>query len=383
MLLVFCAAPSALRLHVQVLPAEPDSTHPRLRRLLQDPTAPREQGTPTVNASWFQNYISDARETQLRVFREIIGNNSKVVLLNLLPHASAKDEALTSLGLLRILDEMNVKAIRHCSTGVDTACVGELLEAPTQDTSIIVQLALSSTQHSDMDKAIADTIRKFHDCDVTFFLSGDWWEDDVTNRAFRNIASQMEHVSMVVTSPHVYKILSKFHSIKSSLTPHLGLSMGSQERFTAPLYDVIWSLDRSQYKIAETCDNLPSSWSCDVRGVDRNWPIPKGHDLLDNSYTTVYLSLLHFLRGRTAVVEGLSGHVLCSLLNIPHVIMSSRPDVTSYVKHWLAEEHGTGQVVLGGDSRTAAELVQYLLEANMAVLPERSSLIRNIKKFWM
>ncbi|GFO46026.1 pyruvyl transferase 1 [Plakobranchus ocellatus] len=180
-----------------------------------------------------------------------------------------------------------------------------------------------------------------------------------------------ENVTFVMRDHLSYKIAQNIFNgtTKFILAPDMAFQIGPVARFLSPVFDIMWI----RRKDAETpgYKMIPST----PPGVRLHvsdwwqWYTPRAPSSLEKAHYICTNGFFYLQRGRVVITDRLHGHILATLLNIPHVVIdNSAHKLSAYHLSWTASLENT---VLTNDPRKAVDLAVELLKRYNSTLPPR------------
>jgi exopolysaccharide biosynthesis predicted pyruvyltransferase EpsI len=89
------------------------------------------------------------------------------------------------------------------------------------------------------------------------------------------------------------------------------------------------------------------------------WKTPRGDSPMENIFLMTTNGMMFLQRGRVVITDRLHGHILSTLLNIPHIYIDNKQrKISNYHTTWTA---GLDNVVLANSSIDAVEKAKELL----------------------
>ena len=162
-----------------------------------------------------------------------------------------------------------------------------------------------------------------------------------------------------------------FKGIKHILMPDLAYNIGMMSRQLPPAFDVLW-LKRNdgespKYQTATVLRDV--NFTYHVSDYKQEWQSNKGVTDMERAFIVTSSGLQFIQRGRVLITDRLHGHILSSLLNIPHVIFDNPPfyKLSSFHNSWTASQ---SNVVIVDTASQAVIEAQKMLKRYHPVLPK-------------
>ncbi|XP_048247973.1 glucose-6-phosphate/phosphate translocator 2, chloroplastic-like [Haliotis rufescens] len=111
--------------------------------------------------------------------------------------------------------------------------------------------------------------------------------------------------------------------------PDMAFEIGSVERFVSPTFDILWMRRSDDESTKYQMPYIPHQLSYHVADW-LSWPTPKS-PAMEYAFHIATNGMLFLQRGRVVITDRLHGHILSTLLGIPHVILDNNyHKVSSY-----------------------------------------------------
>ncbi|GFR75734.1 triose phosphate/phosphate translocator, chloroplastic [Elysia marginata] len=180
-----------------------------------------------------------------------------------------------------------------------------------------------------------------------------------------------ENVTFVMRDHLSYSIAKEyFHgATKFILAPDMAFQVGLVKRFMSPVFDIMW-IRRAD---GETpgYNEIPSPPSGIRLHVSDwwKWRTPGAPNSLEKAHYICTNGFFYLQRGRVIISDRLHGHILATLLNIPHVLIDNKAHkLSAYHSSWTASLENT---VITNDPSKALKLAVELLHKYNSSLPPR------------
>ncbi|XP_005101536.2 pyruvyl transferase 1 [Aplysia californica] len=180
-----------------------------------------------------------------------------------------------------------------------------------------------------------------------------------------------ENLTLVLRDLQTYSFAKEHFKGKTKLllAPDIAFQIGNVNRFQSPVFDVMW-IKRIDYE-APNYGSIPEHPS-DVRFHVSDWWSWKTNDAPTSLEKAFYVSVegFNFLsRGRVLVTDRLHGHILSTLMNMPHVLVDNRyKKLSSYHNSWTK---GLENTKLTNQPEKAMAMILDLLDVHQQDLPPR------------
>ncbi|CAG5116622.1 unnamed protein product [Candidula unifasciata] len=156
--------------------------------------------------------------------------------------------------------------------------------------------------------------------------------------------------------PLVYTPIEQISKgVQLILAPDMAFCIGIVPRQLPPIYDIVWLKRSDDESTKYVVPSFPPNISVDVNDwVD--WKSNFGKTAIENVFLRTYEAFQFLQRGRVVVTDRLHGHILSTLMNIPHVLIDNPPylKLSSFDKSWTASLRNTRLVSNGSQALSAA-----------------------------
>ena len=285
-----------------------------------------------------------------QVFTKILGDHTRVVLANF-PIDDA-ESAITMLGLVNLLDTLHVEwtiACGYSKCGNFSSVIQATKDKPTS-------MVLVSVGHGDLEFINSTFIKEIESSATEVVLFDPW--------------SQLPEESYSEVNDHVVLItyVTSTHRKETNPIPHLGFSIGHQDRFIYPFYDFVVLRSATE----TSCDVLSNTEvTCSSKDWDtsKEWRLPKSTWITEQIYLNSYSRFMCALRGKVVISDQVVGHVVASLFGIPHVIVEHSDNIRKYFGLWHLDDN----LYLSKDAAGVARKAEFILNNMHNVLPSIDS----------
>ncbi|KAK7477598.1 hypothetical protein BaRGS_00031146 [Batillaria attramentaria] len=339
--------------------------HAFLKKKLIEVTQETDGLSPYLKTS--DEVIAEAERVQQSLFSDLIGDKKYAVLIGAIAIENKGDSAIT-IGEVMMLEKLQIELLYYINvvrcTGEKFKHAQELVASHATDDVVILMHGggnlIGYGQENDCREKAFQAFPKHK----TIILSQSFF-------MYGSEASVAHRVKMYCCNPELTILLRDRLSLhiakrlftngtKLLLAPDMAYAIGPVSRFSPPVYDVVW-LHRgdSETPVYKSLPTFPRNTL--VRVSDwRGWTSPKGATTLETAHNMMMNGLLFLQRGRVVVTDRLHGHILCILLDIPHVLLDNADNkLSSYHNTWT---RGLTNTRLTDNPQDAARLAMELLE---------------------
>ena len=153
------------------------------------------------------------------------------------------------------------------------------------------------------------------------------------------------------------------------LAPDMAFQIGLVHRFMSPSYDIMW-LKRGDLESPPkySVKTLMDKRNVTIESADwTKWSTKLGSTTMESAFLMANNGFVFLQRGRVVITDRLHGHILSTLLNIPHVLIDNQyKKLSTYHNTWT---RSLENVLLTNDSSKALGLAMTLLEKYRDELP--------------
>lgn len=180
-----------------------------------------------------------------------------------------------------------------------------------------------------------------------------------------------ENVTFVMRDHQSYSYAKQYFSGTSRfiLAPDMAFQIGPMQRFLSPVFDILW-IKRQDNETPgySTIPTPPAGVRMHVSDWWR-WMTPPAPSSLEKAFYVCTNGFFYLQRGRVVITDRLHGHILSTLLDIPHVLIDNKEHkLSAYHSSWTA---GLNNTYLTDDPVIALDIALQLLEEYKESLPPR------------
>ncbi|KAK7484431.1 hypothetical protein BaRGS_00024316 [Batillaria attramentaria] len=320
--------------------------------------------------------IAEARRVQQSLFSYLADDEKYAVLIGTVASKNKGDSAIT-IGEMMLLEKLQIELLYYinvffCNDKMFERAKGLLALHATDEVVILMHGG---------GNLVGNTYYAAGDCREKAFEAFPNHKKILLSQSFIMSGSKKtvdQRVEMYCCNPKLTILLRDRLSLyiakrmftngtKLLLAPDMAYAIGPISRFSPPLYDIMW-LHRSDTE-SPMYNSLPAfPPNISVRKSDwLKWASPTGTSTVESAHNELMNGLLFLQRGRVVVTDRLHGHILCVLLDIPHVLLDNADNkLSSYYNTWT---RGLANTRLTDNPQDAARLAMELLETYSESLP--------------
>lgn len=330
--------------------------------------------------------IQEAQCIQMDLFMELVGQYQYAVLIDVATYENKGDPAI-AMGEVLLLKRLGIELFDHCTTGL--SCNAKYLQKiksnieaqglGPQDVVILMQGGgnLILYMYNDWLREIA--FQTFPGYETVLFPQSVWVPNttDPDFIHYRDNYRRQSNFTMIMRDFQSLKIAKRHFASPQNrilLAPDMAFQMGSIPRTMHPSYDIMWLMrddgKSSKYTKPTTNDLENKNITLKVGDYFGSWPSPKvPENDFDQAFAIVQNGFAFLQRGRVLVTDRLHGHILSTILGIPHVILDTAfGKAHQYHATWT---EGIENVEIAYNTSHALEIAVEMLQKYDHLLPEK------------
>ena len=314
------------------------------------------------------------RETQrihFNIFKDLIGKFKYAMLFDVAAFENKGDPAITA-GEVYLIRRLGIRIIFYCNcydcqnTKLQEYALNISKQYSKDELVILFHGGGNLVGYAFHNYLRGTLFSKFKGFKLVIFPQSVWVPDHKYSGAVfeycRKTYCCNPDLTMMMRDKLSFEIAQKYWNNGTNLVlvPDMAFQIGAVSRFMSPSYDIIW-LKRS--------DTESPTYSNKTRMSTNNatvlvsdwwgWISSRGTTTMENAFVIANNGLVFLQRGRVVITDRLHGHILTTLLNIPHVIIDNQyKKLSSYYNTWT---RSLENVILTNDSSEALELALTLL----------------------
>ena len=316
--------------------------------------------------------IREAQRIHFNMFKTLIGGYKYAMMFGLHRGGNKGDPAI-SVGQLLLLRRLKIEIIFTCFVGCASSLLDQAQALSTQYSNkelvILLQGGGNLLSYHRPDDFREKVLGRFHDFEAILFPESVWPRYNVsTQKHFQAVYSKHPHLTFLYRDRDSYdkgKVL--FPKTRALLAPDIAFQIGAVSRFMPPTHDILW-LHRQDVESARITlpDKVKDFDVCISDWV--GWKTPEGSTKEEDPFLIAANGLLFLQRGRVVITDRLHGHILSTLVGIPHVVLDPvNHKITSFMKSWTG---GLENVIVANSSEDALNKALDLL--NKTFISEKS-----------
>ncbi|XP_050391986.2 uncharacterized protein LOC126810774 [Patella vulgata] len=319
--------------------------------------------------------IEEAQRIHHELFTELLKPYKNVMLLDIALHENKGDPAIT-IGEMILVQKLNKTLVYYCDKQMcernNFVQASSIVKKYTRQNLVILLHGggnlVGWVIHDHLREKIFNVFRGFNFIlfPQSIFMSGG--ENHL--RYCENLYKGESNLTMILRDRHSLALAQTHFTGQPKLimAPDMAFQIGPVRRFLKPFYDILWIHRTDREKLEDELPKLPTDMT--IRIDDWVfWPTPHSNMNMENAYLIVNNGLIFLQRGRVVITDRLHGHILSTLLDIPHVIINNKWNkVSNYHNTWTKSLKNTR---VANNASHAIDLARQLLIEYSHVLPEK------------
>ncbi|XP_045156894.1 uncharacterized protein LOC123523243 [Mercenaria mercenaria] len=316
--------------------------------------------------------IEEAQRIHNNIFKSLFGRYKYAMLFNYSPSENKGDSAIV-VGEVILLRKLNINVVFAC----ETRCTKQHLDKAQgisrnyTDNELIILLHgggnVIGFQRADHMRS--DVIPRFMRFNIIMFPQSILYIKQQSHINFcKKLYAMHDNLTFIWRDKNSYLLGKKlFPKVRSLLSPDMAYQIGFMPRFMQPIYDILWiKREDAESPVYET-PQAPIGLRMHVSDWI-NWKTPRGLSPMEDTFLMTTNGMMFLQRGRIVITDRLHGHILSTLLAIPHVYIDNKQrKISNYHNTWTA---GLENVILANSSLDAVAKAKQLLIKLNKDLPE-------------
>ncbi|CAG5131924.1 unnamed protein product, partial [Candidula unifasciata] len=269
--------------------------------------------------------VEEAQRILVNLMQDLLGKAKNVMLIDIPVHENKGDPAIAA-GEILLLEKLNKSIVFHCQTHACNRSLG-LKEAikvnrryPNGDLVILMHGGGNIIGYPVVDHLRRKYIEAFPDRKVIIFSQSIWLYGNYSKELeFARVTySNRSNLVIFLRDRQSLEIAkNNFKGVKLILAPDLAFCIGMIPRQMPPLYDIMWIRREDNESSSYTLPTIPHNITVFV-GDWLQWLTNKSNKTVEDVFLIASAGFHFLLRGKIVVTDRLHGHILSTLLNIPH-----------------------------------------------------------------
>ncbi|KAH9493125.1 pyruvyl transferase Pvg1 [Bulinus truncatus] len=321
--------------------------------------------------------IEEAQRVLINLLTDLIGPIKHVMLMEIATYANKGDPAIAA-GEIMLLRKMNKTIVYYCET---YSCNQEhhirqeiaVSKKYTKDNLVILmQGGGNLVGYSVIDKVREAIINRYPQHTKIILSQSIWLNNRNMDSLYyaQKVYSNQTNLIIFLRDRQSLEIAKKyFKGVRLILAPDLAIGLGALPRQMPPMYDILWIQRKDLESNKYVLPSFPRNLTVVISDWTTQWTSNVGSRDMETCFLIAFSGLNFLQRGRVVVTDRLHGHILSTLLNIPHVLIDNPPylKLSSFDKSWTESLENT---VLINNGTLGLEEALKLLKKYDSVLPQ-------------
>ncbi|XP_067682317.1 uncharacterized protein [Haliotis asinina] len=318
--------------------------------------------------------IREAQRIHFNLFSDLLSPYKYAILLDIAAFENKGDPAITT-GEVYLLRRLGIKLLYYCNF---YACTKKNLDYAKNLTSsyshndlvVLIHGGGNLVGYSPNDKLRQQIFKRFSNFKMVLFPQSIFLRKHFEKELefCKKLYTNQGNFTMILRDRQSLRYAKTYFKGNSTLmmAPDMAFQIGAVPRFISPSFDILWLKRLDEETPGYKLPKLPSGIT--VHCSDWNdWKTPKGDTAMETAFLMANNGLIFLQRGRVVITDRLHGHILSTLLDIPHVLIdNSYRKLSSYHNTWT---RGLANTVLTHNATHALDLAVELLQKYGDLLP--------------
>ncbi|XP_060579713.1 uncharacterized protein LOC132736574 isoform X2 [Ruditapes philippinarum] len=307
--------------------------------------------------------IDEAQRIHMNIFKSLLGGYKYAILFDLTPSENKGDSAIT-VGEILLLRKLKIEIVFACKYfAADYQFERAYNISKTYSSKDLVILFNGGGNvigWHEADVARSKQIARFMQFNIVMFPQSIlMMGGDSLIKFCQKIYASHPRLTFLWRDKVSFELGKKlFPKVRSLLSPDLAYQIGFVPRFMHPTFDILWIKRTDKESPHYNTPAAPEGYRMNVSDW-LMWKTPRGDSPMENIFLMTTNGMMFLQRGRVVITDRLHGHILSTLLNIPHIYIDNKQrKISNYHTTWTA---GLDNVVLANSSIDAVEKAKELL----------------------
>ncbi|GFS26846.1 triose phosphate/phosphate translocator, chloroplastic [Elysia marginata] len=321
--------------------------------------------------------IKETQRIHYNMFDDVLGRYKYCMLIDTADFENKGDPAITA-GEIYYLARMGLQMVWYCNTqqcsekNVDRAA--ELARKfSTDDMVILVHGGGNINHYPEHDKFRFWAMEKFAGYQIVVFPQSIRVEQPDSEHWVKcqQLYCCNRNLTIVLRDLGSFEIAQRYFDggTRLIMAPDMAFHIGPVKRFISPAFDIMW-VRRSDSEAPYYAEIPPHPPHLRIHISDWiKFRTPMGGPSIERSFNAQLMGLFFVQRGRVVITDRVHGHILATLLDIPHVMLDNEhKKLSNYHRTW---NKGLKNVRITDKPAEALAMALELLETYKEVLPPR------------
>lgn len=310
-----------------------------------------------------KDVIFEAQRIHMHIFGNLLRSYRYAMLFDYSPSENKGDSAI-AVGEMILLRKLKIEVIFACKIGTCTVMTLEKAARISKtyserDLVILFHGGGNVIGYQTIDKYRFSEIEQFRRFNIVMFPQSIFYRGPQShiNLCKRMYASH--NLTFIWRDMVSFRTGRKlFPNVKSLLAPDIAYQIGHVDRFMHPSQDILWIKREDVETPGYTTRPFQGPYRIHISDW-LYWKTPKGTSPMEDIFLMTTNGLMFLQRGRIVVTDRLHGHILSTLLDIPHIYIDNKEKkISNYHNTWTASVEN---IVLAESAEDALVQAQNLL----------------------
>jgi len=319
--------------------------------------------------------ISEAQRLHYTLFRHLFRPAKYAILIGMAAYENKGDPAI-SVGEILLLRRLGLKLIFYCTEFID--CHSDAFRNasviasrfPSKEVIVLFHGGGNVITYHGIDVVRAKCIEFLSRFRMVFFPQSITYMPNLKSSLVyaQALYGNLSQLTMVLRDRQSYDFALKHFRGKPRflMAPDMAFQMGRLPRTMYPSYDILWIRREDKESAGYAIPKLPPNVSFVIQDWTY-WPTPNSKSSMEKAFLVAHNGLTFLQRGRVVITDRLHGHILSTLLDIPHVLIDNPyRKLSSYHHTWTQSSENT---LLADSAADAVGKALFLLEKFKDTLP--------------
>ncbi|XP_012943188.1 uncharacterized protein LOC101863844 [Aplysia californica] len=300
--------------------------------------------------------VGEAQRVLLNLLSDIIGSASHVMLMEIATYENKGDPAIAT-GEVMLLRKLNKTVVYYCET--HTCTNGNLNYAlkidsryAAGDLVVLMQGGGNLVGYQSNDVVRRRVLERFPHRKLVLLSQSIWIhpKNHAHLQECRKIYSNRPNLIMLLRDRQSFALARQhFNGTRLVLAPDMAFGIGLIPRQLPPTLDIVWLRRDDHESTRYELPPFPDDLAIHVGDYVHDWNSNRGHTDMETSFLIASAGLQYLQRGRVVITDRLHGHILSTLLDIPHVLIDNPPyfKLSSFHRSWTQALTNTAMVTTG------------------------------------
>ena len=299
--------------------------------------------------------IDEAQRIHMNIFKTLLSGYRYAMLFDYSPSENKGDSAI-SVGEILLLRKLNIEVVFACNF----VCSKKQLDIAqnisrnytNRNLVILFQGGGNVIGWPIGDFSRSEQIKRFMEFNIIMFPQSIlYMKPELHIKFCQTLYSSHPRLTFVWRDKVSFNLGKKlFPKVRSLLSPDIAYQIGFVPRFMEPTFDILWIKRTDKESPEYKTPKAPKGFRMHVSDWVQ-WPTTRGDSPMENMFLMTTNGMMFLQRGRVVITDRLHGHILSTLLNIPHVYIDNKlRKISNYHTTWTS---GLENIVFANSSEDA------------------------------